>query len=152
MIDNLVQLEEDFNSLKTSSENSPKTSENSWEHWQTFKINWYHFENNWGLLIDKSVQFEEDYNSRTKKLRWGGWVGWDGYLRPDQFLDHLTVIIRLLKSRAPEIPYIAIEVGIKRNITLLWREGKTQNLCTIWFFEKSVSVSVSVWYGQSYWS
>ena len=40
------------------------------------------------------VQFEEDFNSRTKKLRWGP----DGYLRPDQFLDHLTVIINSQKN------------------------------------------------------
>ena len=39
-----------------------KTSKNSWEHWQTSKIIWYHFENNWGLLIDNLVQFEEDFN------------------------------------------------------------------------------------------
>ena len=40
------------------------------------------------------VQFEEDFNSRTKMWDWvdrvGEWV--NGYLRPDQFLDHLTVI------------------------------------------------------------
>ena len=39
--------------------------------------------------MDNLVQFEEDFNSRTEK--WGGGV--DGYLRPDQFLDHLSVII-----------------------------------------------------------
>ena len=40
-------------------------------------------------LIENLVQFEEDFNSGTKKS-----VGWgpDGYLRPVQFLDHLTVI------------------------------------------------------------
>ena len=43
--------------------------------------------------MDNSVQFEEDFNSRTKKLRSGPvGSGGDGYLRPDQFLDHLTVI------------------------------------------------------------
>ena len=91
IIDDLVQFEEDFNSRKTSSENSRKTSENSWEHWKTSKIIWYHPENNWGPIIDNLVQFEEDFNSRTKKLRSGG-VDWIGYLRPVQFLDHLTVI------------------------------------------------------------
>ena len=50
----------------------------------------YHPENNWGPIIDNLVQFQEDFNSRTKKLLSGG-VGW-GNLRPDQFLDHLTVI------------------------------------------------------------
>ena len=64
-----------------------KTSENSWEHWKTSKITWYHPEYNWGLLIDNLVQFEEDFNSLTEM-----WFGPDGYLRPDQFLDHLTVI------------------------------------------------------------
>ena len=66
----------------------------SWKHQITaqnigkhLKIIWYESENNWGPII---VQFEEDFNSRTKKLRSG--VGWGGYLRPDQFLDHLTVI------------------------------------------------------------
>ena len=68
-----------------------KTSENSWEHRKTSKIIWYHPENNWGPIIDNLVQFEEDFNSRTKKLRSGG-VDWIGYLRPVQFLDHLTVI------------------------------------------------------------
>ena len=37
--------------------------------------------------MDDLVQFEEDFNSRTEM-----WSGPDGYLRPDQFLDHLTVI------------------------------------------------------------
>ena len=37
-----------------------------------------------------SVQFEEDFNSRTKNL--GSGVGVGGYLRPDHFLDRLTVI------------------------------------------------------------
>ena len=41
-----------------------KTSENSWEHWQTSKIIWYHPENNWGPIIDNLVQLEEDFNSR----------------------------------------------------------------------------------------
>ena len=39
--------------------------------------------------MDKLVQFEEDFNSRSE-MWWGGGV--IGYLRPDQFLDHLTVI------------------------------------------------------------
>ena len=55
-----------------------KTSENSWEHRKTFKIIWYHPENNWGPIIDNLVQIEEDFNSRTKKwVRWGGvdWIG-----------------------------------------------------------------------------
>ena len=43
-----------------------KTSENSWEHRKTSKIIWYHPENNWGPIIDNWVQFEEDFNSRTK--------------------------------------------------------------------------------------
>ena len=94
MIDDLVQFEEDFNSRKTSSENSQKTSENSWEHRKTPKIIWYHSEYNWGPLIDNLVQFEEDFNSRTEKLRWGGPVR-SSYLRPVQFLDHLTVIKKI---------------------------------------------------------
>ena len=48
--------------------------------------------NNWGPIIDNLVQFEEDFNSRTE-MWWSGPVGW-GYLRPDQFLGHLTVIIK----------------------------------------------------------
>ena len=68
-----------------------KTSENCWEHRKTPKIIWYHPENNWGPLKDNLVQFEEDFNSGTKKSV--GWGGPDGYLRPVQFLDHLTVII-----------------------------------------------------------
>ena len=73
-----------------------KTSENSREHWKTSKIIWYHPENNWGPIIDNLVQFEEDFNSRTKKsVGWSGPVR-SGYLRPDQFLDHLTVITNTL--------------------------------------------------------
>ena len=41
-----------------------KTSEDSWEHWKTSKIIWYHPENNWGPTIDNLVQLEEDFNSR----------------------------------------------------------------------------------------
>ena len=72
-----------------------KTSENNWEHRKTSKIIWHHPKNNWGPIIDDLVQFEEDFISRTKKL--SGGVGWGGvgigYVRPVQFLDHLTVII-----------------------------------------------------------
>ena len=43
--------------------------------------------------MENLVQFEEDFNSGTKKwVGWGGPVG-IGYVRPVQFLDHLTVII-----------------------------------------------------------
>ena len=66
-----------------------RTSENSWEHRKTSKIIWYHPKNNWRPIIDNLVQLEEDFNSRTEM--WSG-VGW-GYLRSDQFLNHLTVII-----------------------------------------------------------
>ena len=63
-----------------------KTSENSWGHPKTSRFIGYHPKNKWGPLIDNLVQFEEDFNSGTKKsVRWG-------YLRPVQFLDHLTVI------------------------------------------------------------
>ena len=41
-----------------------RTSENSWLHWKTFKIIWYHPENNWGPTIDNLVQLEENFNSR----------------------------------------------------------------------------------------
>ena len=41
-----------------------------------------------------SVQFEEDFNSRTKNLGSGVGVGVGGYLGPDHFLYHLTVIKR----------------------------------------------------------
>ena len=73
-----------------------KTSENSREHRKTSKIIWYHPENNWGPIIDNLVQFEEDFNSQTKM-----WVrsGGDGYLRPVQFLDHLTVITKVTTPR-----------------------------------------------------
>ena len=63
-----------------------KTSENSWEHRKTSKIIWYHRKNNWGPVIDNLVQFEDDFNTQTKKLRGGNGAG-DDYLRPDQFLD-----------------------------------------------------------------
>ena len=48
--------------------------------------------------MDKLVQFEEDFNSGTKKSVVG-----IGYLRPDQFLDHLTVITTFNSSRIFEI-------------------------------------------------
>ena len=35
-----------------------------------------------------SVQFEKDFNNQRKMCG-----GWDGYLRPDYLLDHLTAII-----------------------------------------------------------
>ena len=72
-----------------------KTLENSWEHWKTSKIIWYHPENNWGPVIDTLVQFEED-TFRSGPVQWG-------YLRPDQFLDHLTVITTFNSSRIFEI-------------------------------------------------
>ena len=50
-----------------------RTSQNSWEHRKTSKIIWYHPKNNWGLIIDDLVQFEEDLNSRTEV--WKGWGG-----------------------------------------------------------------------------
>ena len=37
------------------------------------------------------VNFEEEHLFRN--VVWGDRIGYDGYLRPDQFLDHLTVII-----------------------------------------------------------
>ena len=43
-----------------------KTSKNSWEHWQTSKIIWYHPENNWGPIIDNLVQLEKDFNSHAE--------------------------------------------------------------------------------------
>ena len=52
-----------------------KTSENSWKHWKTSKIIWYHPENNWGPIIDNLVQFEEDFNGRIEK--WSSGVGVD---------------------------------------------------------------------------
>ena len=69
--------------------NPERTSENSWERRKTSKIIWHHPKNNWGPIIDDLVLFEEDFNSWTEM-----WSGPDGYLRPDQFLDNLTVIIR----------------------------------------------------------
>ena len=74
-------------------ENSKKTLENCWEYRKTPKIIWYHPENNWGPIIDDLVQFEEDFNSGTKKSVRSGGVG-IGYVRPVQFLNHLTVIKR----------------------------------------------------------
>ena len=43
--------------------------------------------------MDNLVQFEEDFNSRTEKLRVVLVArGWLSQTRPDQFLDHLTVM------------------------------------------------------------
>ena len=52
---------------------SHNPAENIGEHQKTSKIIWYHPDNNWGPLIQNLVQFEEDFNSGTKK-----WVGWGG--------------------------------------------------------------------------
>ena len=68
-------------------------AENSWDHRKTSKIIWYHPKNNWGPIIDDLVQFEEYFNIRTEL-----WLS--GYLRPDQFLDHLTVIKTILNKAA----------------------------------------------------
>ena len=64
--------------------------------------------------MDNLAQFEENFNSRIKK-----WVGWwvGGYLRPDQFLDHLTVIIIIIETRVRLI-YIC---GKETNISVLRR-------------------------------
>ena len=59
-----------------------KTSKNSWEHRKTSKIIWYYPENNWGPIIDDLVQFEEDFNSRTKKWVGSGPVRWLSQTRP----------------------------------------------------------------------
>ena len=79
------------------------------DHLTVIKIIWYHPENNWGPLIENLVQFEEDFNSGTKKS-----VGWGpvgiGYVRPVQFLDHLTVI----KS------FILQKLFHKLTIVILW--------------------------------
>ena len=50
--------------------------------------------------MDNLVHFEEDFNSWTEKWRWSSGVQWGpvgiGYIRPVQFLDHLTVIITVV--------------------------------------------------------
>ena len=63
-------------------------------------------------MIDNLVQFEEDFNSRTKKLRWGG-VGSGCYLRPDHLLDHLTVIKMTIcqLNDLTEYEYFSFDVG-----------------------------------------
>ena len=52
------------------------------------------------MKIHILLQFKEDFNTQTKMLYRIGWdrSGWvNDYLRPSQFLDHLTVImIRIL--------------------------------------------------------
>ena len=48
-----------------------KTPVNSWEPRKTYKAIWYHPENNLGPIIDNLVQFEKDFNNRTKKHLWG---------------------------------------------------------------------------------
>ena len=40
------------------------------------------------------VNFEEEHLFRN--VVWGDRIGYDGYLRPDQFLDLLTVIIMIM--------------------------------------------------------
>ena len=89
-----------------------KTSENSWEHRKTSITIWYHPENNWGPIIDNLVQFEEDFNSRTKKLRWSRWLSqtrpiprspdgdkkWETELKLETLgYAHLLVWIRVLE-------------------------------------------------------
>ena len=59
-----------------------------------------HPENNWEPIIVSLVQFENDFNTLTKMLYWARMGGWISYLRPDQFLDHLTVMINQSSSAA----------------------------------------------------
>ena len=51
-------------------------------------------------LVVSLVQFKNDFNSRTKILYWARMGGWISYLRPDQFLNHLTVMINQSSSAA----------------------------------------------------
>ena len=83
-MNNLVQLDEDFNSRKTSSENSwktvgkhRKTAENIEKHLKSSDIIPRTTEHP-SALIDNLVQFEEDFNNRTEKWRWG----WLSQTRP----------------------------------------------------------------------
>ena len=99
-------------------------AENSWEHRKTSKIIWYHPEDNWGPFIYNLVQFEEDFNSRTEKWSGGAEIG---YLRPDQFLDHLTVI----KSTTPPI------VAAVTNISYVHQQhpGMRSSILKKWEFD-----------------
>ena len=59
-------------------------------------------------IIVSLVQFENDFNFYTKiSDRVGGCVK-GGYLRPDQFLDHLTMIT---KERVTDITLVG---GVKK--------------------------------------
>ena len=84
-----------------------KTSKNSWEHWQTSKIIWYHPQNNWGPIIDNLVQFEEDFNSRTMMMMMTTMMCL-GWARQQQSRDHdlnpirtVSIAYQLLNYTAP---------------------------------------------------
>ena len=71
--------------------------------------------------MDNLVQFEEDFNNRSE-MWWGGGV--IGYLIPDQFLDHLTVIksredheIAVLKASIKIISFSGFHRHIAINIS-----------------------------------
>ena len=102
---------------------------------------WYHPENNWGPIIDNLVKFEEDFNSLTKKLV--GWGGVDGYLRPDQFLDHLTVIIRTRVNCAKMCKCKSVNDQLVSGKSGLVWYGKIAR--TFWFLN-IYYISYSVWW------
>ena len=75
-----------------------RTSKTSIEHLRSSKIIWRRTEN--PSYVVRLVQYENDFNTQTKMLYWARMGGWISYLRPDQFLDHLTVMINQSSSAA----------------------------------------------------
>ena len=61
---------------------SPDGDKNSWEHWKTPKIIWYHPENNWGTLIDDLV--------------------WRGFQQSDQKVGGVRLCQTRLIPRSPD--------------------------------------------------
>ena len=64
-------------------------------------------------FIDNLVQFEEDFISQTKKSVW-----WIGYLRLNQFLEHLTVLNISYLNKTYLIHQFYREDNSRRTLTL----------------------------------
>ena len=72
-----------------------RTTKTSKNIYGTTENIWHHSENNWVLIIDSL--------NKTSKFIQKCRMGWDGYLRPNQFLDHLIVINSMMLSPSRDI-------------------------------------------------
>ena len=89
-------------------------AENVGKQLRTSKIMGYHPENNWRLLIDNWVQFEEDFNSRTKN-------SWEHRKTAANSRKHLISYDIIL--RTTEDPFSSVWRGFQqsdRKVSVRW--------------------------------